>query len=82
MKQISMNRPAAIAVGTILLWDDALAYIDPGTGSLMIQWLFGMLLAGFAVLNIYWHRVKGFLSGKSGSTGHDVDTAVDEPEPD
>ena len=84
MKQISMNRPAAIAVGTLLLSQDAFAYIDPGTGSLMIQWLFGMALAGFAVLNIYWHRIKNFIAGKSGSTSsdHDVDTAVDEPEPD
>ena len=84
MKQISTNRPAAIAVGTLLLWQDAFAYIDPGTGSLMIQWLFGMVLAGFAVLNVYWYRIKSFFAGKSGNagSGHDVDTTVDEPEPD
>jgi hypothetical protein len=84
MKQISMNRPAAIAIGTVLLWQDAFAYIAPGTGSLMIQWLFGMVLAGFALLNIYWLRIKSFFAGKSGhtSSNHDVCAAVDEPESD
>ena len=79
-----MNRPAAIAVGTLLLWQDAFAYIDPGTGSLMIQWLFGMVLAGFAMLNVYWQRIKNFFADKSGNTSfdHDVDTVVVEPEPD
>jgi hypothetical protein len=79
-----MNRPAAIAVGTLLLWQDAFAYIDPGTGSLMIQWLFGMVLAGLAMLNVYWQRIKSFFADKSGNTSfdHDVDTAVVESEPD
>lgn len=79
-----MNRIAAIAAGTLLFWDEAFAYIDPGTGSLMIQWLFGMILAGFAVLNLYWQRIKSFLSGKSGSDtpGHEVQAVADEAEPD
>jgi len=79
-----MHRLAAIAAGTLLLWDEAFAYIDPGTGSLLLQWLIGMVLAGFAVLNLYWQRLKGFFSGKSGSEppGHDVETVVDEAETD
>lgn len=80
-----MNRRVTLTVlGTLLLWQDAFAYIDPGTGSLIIQWLFGMILAGFAVLNIYWARFKAFLAGRSGndSASHDVESPVDQPEPD
>jgi hypothetical protein len=45
--------------------DASFAYVDPGTGSLIIQWVFGMAVASLAVGNIYWHRFKQFLSGKS-----------------
>ena len=39
-----------------------LAYIDPGTGSLIIQILLAALVgAGFAV-KIFWTRIKSFFS--------------------
>ena len=85
MEQMNVNRRVTLTVlGTLLIGQDAFAYIDPGTGSLIIQWLLGMTLAGFAVLNIYWTRLKAFLSGKSGGSAasHDTEVAVDRPEPD
>ena len=36
------------------------AYIDPGTGSLMIQLLIGVLAGAAVAARIYWVRVKGF----------------------
>lgn len=64
------NLFAAVAVfcSAFLLSNDAFAYVDPGTGTLLIQWLFGMAMASLAVLNIYWHRAKAFFSGKSRNT--------------
>lgn len=87
MNQTNRNRlaPIAVAFSTLLLWDDAFAYIDAGTGSLLIQWLFGMAVAGFAVVNIYWHRAKGFFSRRSSGTirpAQDIDGAADEAERD
>lgn len=38
------------------------AYIDPGTGSLIIQVLVASLLGGLFTLKIYWKRVKAFFS--------------------
>ena len=36
------------------------AYLDPGTGSMLIQILIGgIATAGFAV-KVYWKKVKGF----------------------
>ena len=71
MNQMKINRfvPAVVGTFALLLWDEAFAYIDPGTGSLLIQWLFGAAIAGFAVLNVYWDRAKGFFSRKADSTG-------------
>ena len=44
------------------------AYIDPGTGSYVIQLLIAAL-AGIAVaIKIYWSKIKGFFSRSSGET--------------
>ncbi len=81
MNQMNRNRvaPIAVACSAVLLSDAAFAYVDPGTGSLLIQWLFGVVVAGFAVLNIYWYRAKEFFARKFGNTepGQDVDEAAD-----
>jgi hypothetical protein len=44
------------------------AYIDPGTGSYVIQLLIAAL-AGIAVaIKIYWSKIKGFFSRSSSET--------------
>jgi len=48
------------------MWQDAQAYVDPGTGTILIQWLFGAVMAGLAVLSVYWQRAKGFVARKFG----------------
>ena len=37
-------------------------YIDPGTGSLIIQALIAGLLGGLYLLKVFWSKVKGFFS--------------------
>lgn len=79
-----MNRnrsfPIAAACGVLLLWDDAFAYIDPGTGSLLIQWLFGAAIAGFAVVSLYWERFKFYLARRFGGEGVDQNVVQTEDE--
>lgn len=36
------------------------AYIDPGTGSLIIQVLIGALAGGLVAAKIFWTRIKKF----------------------
>jgi len=38
----------------------AYAYIDPGTGSFLVQWLIALFVSGFFVLKLYWQRFKNF----------------------
>ena len=39
----------------------ALAYLDPGTGSILLQVILGGV-AGLGVIGkLYWHRLRGFL---------------------
>ncbi len=39
-------------------------YIDPGTGSLILQILVASFLGGLFTLKIYWKKVKDFFKGK------------------
>jgi len=40
----------------------AAAYIDPGTGSYLLQFLIGGLLAGAFMVKTFWNKIKAFLS--------------------
>lgn len=39
-----------------------MGYIDPGTGSLIIQILIGVLVALGATVKIFWNRIKNFFN--------------------
>lgn len=56
----------------------AYAYLDPGTGSALIQGLIAAIAAIGLTLKVYWHRVLGFL-GLRRSADADEDTG-DKPE--
>ena len=51
--------------GCIGLTAPAHAYLDPGTGSLLLQGLIATIAAGAATASIYWHKVRTFFSGKN-----------------
>jgi hypothetical protein len=42
-----------------------LAYLDPGTGSLIIQILVASLAATAVVTKTYWEKIKGWFGGAS-----------------
>ena len=48
----------------ILISVNASAYIDPGSGSILLQALIGGLAAAGATLSIYWEKLKSFFSKK------------------
>ena len=41
----------------------AYAYLDPGTGSLIIQIVIGAIAAIGVTLKLYWHKFRVFFSG-------------------
>lgn len=38
----------------------ALAYLDPGTGSMILQLLLGGVAGALVIGKLYWQRLKGF----------------------
>ena len=39
---------------------NAYAYLDPGTGSIILQSILGMIAAGVSYGTIYWQKIKDF----------------------
>jgi hypothetical protein len=37
------------------------AYLDPGTGSIAIQFILGALVAVLATVRLYWDRLRAFV---------------------
>jgi len=44
------------------LSQSAHAYLDPGTGSMLLQLVLGGVAGAAVVVRLYWARVKGFFS--------------------
>lgn len=41
-----------------------LAYLDPGTGSMVLQIVVGSVLVAFYAVKVYWQRLKSFFKKK------------------
>ena len=40
--------------------NNVFAYLDPGTGSIILQAILGAIAAGFSYCVFYWNKVKNF----------------------
>ena len=64
MKTGRILAPAAVLAA--LLWaastGTAHAYIDPGTGGMLLQLLAGGVAGALVILKLYWHRFKAGFS--------------------
>lgn len=49
---------AMLALFYLLFPQRAYAYIDPGTGSIIIQVLIGVLVGGLVAAKIFWNRIS------------------------
>ena len=60
-----MNPLTSMAVILLIFVEPAYAYLDPGTGSILLQGLIaaiaGMMLTG----KLYWNRIKSVFSRKT-----------------
>ena len=73
-----MNMPVSnlkflcLIVGLISYTSPAYAYLDPGTGSMLLQGLIAGLAVFISVLSIYWQKVKSFFIKKDTDTDTDI----------
>ncbi|HIF02591.1 MAG TPA: hypothetical protein EYQ84_04480 [Nitrospinaceae bacterium] len=56
-----------ITLSVLFVPGKAWAYLDPGTGSMILQGLIAGLMGALFTIKIYWARIKNFFSrSKSG----------------
>jgi F0F1-type ATP synthase assembly protein I len=56
-----------VAILLLLVSSPAYAYLDPGTGSMIVQGLLAALAALSAVVAAFWTRIRRFLSRRAAS---------------
>ena len=61
-----------IILGLISYTSPAYAYLDPGTGSMLLQGLIGGAALVMSFLSIYWHKVKAFFGKKDADSDSDI----------
>jgi hypothetical protein len=42
----------------LLMFSDAVAYLDPGTGSMLLQVILGGIAAVGVAIKLYWHKLR------------------------
>jgi len=47
-----------ITVLLLLVFTDAVAYLDPGTGSMLLQVILGGIAAVGVAIKLYWHKLR------------------------
>lgn len=52
--------PTLILTGAFM--SPAFAYLDPGTGSMVLQAILGVIAVVGATISVYWQRVRAFFS--------------------
>ncbi len=67
----NINRPAitglvlSLVLCLCLVPASAFAYIDPGTGSFVIQGVIAAVVGIGVTFKMFWHRIKAALGGKA-----------------
>jgi len=47
-----------VIVLLLLMFTDAVAYLDPGTGSMLLQVILGGIAAVGVAIKLYWHKIR------------------------
>lgn len=63
-----------LALSLILLATPAYAYLDPGTGSMLLQVILGGIAAVGVALKLFWHKIRVAV-GLSKKTPEEDETA-------
>jgi hypothetical protein len=52
------------SIATLFFTGPAWAYLDPGTGSMMLQLLLGGIAGAMVAGRLYWHRFREFVTSR------------------
>lgn len=56
---------ALLVAGIVLMAAPAYAYVDPGTGGMLIQLVTGGVAGLLVVMRLYWSQIRGLFARRS-----------------
>ena len=65
MRQLEIFLVVSILLIVFGFEDSALAYLDPGTGSMVLQLLLGGIAGAVVIVKLYWRRFVGLFRGNA-----------------
>ena len=60
-----MRVPVIAVIFMFALQTPAFAYLDPGTGSMILQALIGGVAVAGATLSVYWNKIRSFVTSRT-----------------
>jgi hypothetical protein len=72
-----VTRLILFTVFAMLASAPAYAYLDPGTGSILVQALLAALAAGSAAVAAFWSQIRRFISGRRKAAPPDAEAEDD-----
>lgn len=60
-----LNLLVPTSLAAIALSEPAYAYLDPGTGSMILQGMLGAVAAGLYAVKLQWSRIRAFFESRS-----------------
>ncbi|ABV88588.1 hypothetical protein [Shewanella pealeana] len=64
MKRYQIGKKVFISAALVMLSMPAYAYLDPGTGSIILQAIIASVVVGFASLRLWWDKFIGLFSAR------------------
>ena len=61
-KLIKINKEVQLTIFFLIFPFSSYAYLDPGSGSLIVQAIVGAIAGGIMFIKLYWEKVKAFFS--------------------
>jgi len=71
----------AVAFFLVMLAQPAWAYLDPGTGSMIISAIVGLFATVGLALKTYWYKIKAFFRKDTAEVSAGDDASVDAENP-
>ena len=68
---------ASVTALLIIAIEPAYAYLDPGTGSMLLQGLIASIAGGLMIIKLYWYKIKTFLFRRGHKTTPRSDSPVE-----
>lgn len=71
--RITLRFTLVIALLLLCIPSSLFAYIDPGSGSYIIQVIIAALLGGAVAIKVFWQRIKNFFTSRFAKKPQELD---------